>query len=232
MKKLTTALKRRLQHLERRRHHQLIHRIHRTHRISYRTLFYMKEYGRRSHVAGVIMRESILALFISLVLSVFGGVTMESIRQQFVSFMPLIILLPALNDMMGDYSMILTSKLSTLAFVRNGMKKWWSSTDMKRIARSILLVAAVSALYIGVASSLVAYLKGFELGAGSIIRVVVVSAITTLVMIVLISIMAVFGVSYIYRKREDPNSIVMPVLTSVADMGTILVFALVVGVVF
>lgn len=231
MKKLTLALKRKLTRLRRYEHHPIIHRIHKSHQISRKTLFYMKEYGRNSHVASVILKESMPAMVIALVVGVFGGLSLQAIQSNFIVFLPLIILLPALNDMIGDYSMIMVSRLSTLVFTRN-IKNWWISDDIRKIIRTIFFVAFLSAIYIGAVSSLLAYLKGFTLTLVSVIKVIQVSLLTTLAMVCIVVIISAFGVFYVYRRKEDPNNLVMPIMTSVADLGTILIFALAVNLIF
>lgn len=231
MKKLTLGLRRKLTRLRRYEHHPIIHRIHKSHQISRKTLFYMKEYGRNSHVASVILKESMPALAIALAVGVFGGISLQAVQSNFILFLPLIILLPALNDMIGDYSMIMVSRLSTLVFTRN-VKNWWVSDDIRKIIRTILFVAAFSAVYIGSASSLLAYLKGFTITLASVTKVIQVSLLTTSSMVCIVLIISAFGVFYVYRRKEDPNNLVIPIMTSVADLGTILVFALAVNLIF
>lgn len=87
-------------------------------------------------------------------------------------------------------------------------------------------------MYIGLLSSFVAYLKGFALTLGSVVKVLEVAVSTTLFMMVIITAISAFGVFYIYKRNENPNNLVMTIMTSVADTGTILVFALFVSLVF
>lgn len=232
MKRLTEDIKRKVLRIRREKHHPLIHKIHKTHRISHKTLFYMKEYGKKSHIASVIIKESFVALVISFILSIFGGVAMQSIKPNFIMFTPLLILLPPMNDMIGDYSMIMVSRLSTIVFMRGLAKKWWLSEDVRKMIRTIIFVAILSATYIGLISSFVAYLKGFSLTLNSTIKVLEISLLTTLVMIAVVIFVSGFGVLYVYKKREDPNNIVMPIITSIADLGTVLAFALFIKLVF
>ena len=232
MKKLTKAVKRRLAQLKRHKHHPLLHKIHRKHKISYKTLFYMKEYGRKSHISSVIIRESLKGLTISFILSIFGGIKLEAIKSNFITFIPLLILLPALNDMVGSYSMTFISKVSTLLFTKNIAKQWWKSEDIRRIIQTIISVVLISAVYIGVISSIIAYMKGFPLTVGSIAKVLEVSLLTSIVMVGVVIVISAFGVFYVYSKKEDPDNLVIPIMTSVADLGTILIFALVVSLIF
>lgn len=230
MKRLTPSIRRKLLKLKRHQYHPIIHKIRETHKISRKTLFYMKEYGTKSHVMSVILKESLIALLIAFTIGIVSGVSLEAIKSNFVILLPLIILLPALNDMIGDYSMIMVSRFSTLVFMK-GEKRWWSE-DLKKIVRTIVLVAILSSVYIGMASSFIAYLKGFPLNLSSIAKVVGISLVTTSFMIIVVSVVSALGVFYVYKRKEDPNNLVMPVMTSVVDLGTILTFALVVSLIF
>src|SRR3989344_4456058 len=113
---------RKLQKIKRKKHHPLIHQIHQRHKISKKTLFYVKEYGPHSHVPRTIIRESIKILIFASVLSSLGGLALEHIKAIFVSVLPLIILLPTLNDMVGDFGTIIASRFSTMLH-ENWIKK-------------------------------------------------------------------------------------------------------------
>lgn len=232
MKKLTINLKKRLAKIRRYKHHPLIHRIHETHKISHKTLFYMKEYGQKSHIVSVILKESLLALTIAFLVGIIGGISLQTVKSNFIAFLPLLILLPALNDMVGDYGMIIVARLSTLVFTRHIPRNWWMSEEVRKIMRTIVSVAILSSVYIALVSSVIGYFKGLPLALDSIIKVVEVSFITTLAMVVMVIVLSTFAVLYVYKRKEDPNNIVMPLMTSIADLGTILIFALLVSLIF
>ena len=232
MRSIANSLKSQLRKIKRHEHHPLVNRIHKSHKISHKTIFYMKEYGPESHVASVILKESLFALVIAFAFGVAGGVSLQVLESNLIFLLPLIILLPSLNDMVGDYSMIVVSRLSTLIFTKGALRNWWKSEDVHKIIRTIIIIALLSATYMGVASSFIAYMKGFSLTASSVIKVLQVSLFTTLVMTGVVIIISATSVFYVYKRKEDPNNLVMPIMTSVADLGTILVFALMVRLIF
>lgn len=67
----------RVRKVRRHEHHPVLHHVHRKYGISRKTLFYMKEYGPRSHVAHVIVRESLKILIIASVISSIGGISLQ-----------------------------------------------------------------------------------------------------------------------------------------------------------
>lgn len=232
MRNITSGLKKQLKKIKRHEHHPLVHKIYKSHKISHKTIFYMKEYGPKSHVASVILKESLFALVIAFAFGIVGGVSLQALESNFVFLLPLIILLPSLNGMVGNYSMIMVSRLSTLLFTKGVLRNWWKLEDIHKIIRTIFIVALLSSIYIGTASSFIAYLKGFSLTTGAVVKVLQVSLFTTLVMVGIVIIISATSVLYVYKRKEDPNNLVMPIMTSVADLGTILVFALMVRLIF
>ena len=57
-----------LRNLKREKYHPLIHNIHKKHKISKKTLFYVKEYGEKSTAFKTIIKESVkILLFASMI---------------------------------------------------------------------------------------------------------------------------------------------------------------------
>src|SRR3989338_5827245 len=100
-----------LRNIKKKKNTSLIHKIHKKHKISKKTLFYVKEYGHHN-VVNTIIKESIKILLLASIISSVGGLALEHIKTVFISIMPLIILMPTLNDMIGDYGTIISSRFS------------------------------------------------------------------------------------------------------------------------
>jgi hypothetical protein len=106
-----------------------------TRRISHRTLFFMREYGPHAHIASNIIRESLYVLLPAAIISSLGGIGLEVVRTKFLTILPLVILLPALNDMVGDFGTVISSKF-TIALYRGYIKEaWWRSQFVRELGR-------------------------------------------------------------------------------------------------
>ena len=66
----------------------------------------------------------------------------------------------------------------------------------------------------------------------SILKIVQVSIITTASMVSIIVLISFIGGEFIYRRGEDPNNFIIPITTSLADLGSIIVFSLAIKVIF
>ncbi len=193
----------------------------------------MKEYGPRQHVSHVIVRESIKILIIASVISTVGGVWLQSIQTTIITVLPLLILIPALNDMVGDFGTIISSKFTTaLHLGRIKPRQWWTSTDLKRLMGVIGGVAAISAVYIGLVACLLAALKGFVLTADLVLYMVGLSAIVTAILVTIIATLSIAIGLYVYSRGEDPNNFLIPIVTAIADLGSMAIFSVLVMAIF
>ena len=224
--------KRKLVKLKRKHHHPLVHKLHKKHKISYKTLHYMREYGPKSNVYHVIIKESIKVLILASILSSVGGFGLQSIQSKITSILPLLILLPALNNMIGSYGTIVSSKFTTMLYLGKAKKQWWKSSDVRTLFSNIFLIAVMSSVFIGLLASGVSYTKGFGIGVDMIIKIIEISLISTLVMVFVIFILSTTIGLYIYRKNEDPNNFLIPITTSVGDLGSMAIFSFMVYLFF
>ena len=225
VKKLSKRIAKKIEGFERKLHSPELHRIHKKHKISRKTLFYMKEYGKRSHVASVIIKESIKILLLTSIISSVGGIGLQSIQSKLFAILPLLILLPALNDMIGDYGTIVSSKFTTMLYTGEVGKKWWLDESVHKLFVTIFTVAFISSLYIGIFSLVIAYLKGFALSYAIIIKIIGISVIATFLLVGIIFFISTTLGYHIFKKKEDPNNFLIPITTSVADFGSMLIFA-------
>ncbi|HLC89144.1 MAG TPA: magnesium transporter [Candidatus Nanoarchaeia archaeon] len=215
---------RKLQKIKRKKHHPLIHQIHQRHKISKKTLFYVKEYGPHSHVPRTIIRESIKILIFASVLSSLGGLALEHIKAIFVSVLPLIILLPTLNDMVGDFGTIIASRFSTMLH-ENGIKKKIFIPELKQLWNQVLVISVITTILTVLLAIIISYLSNFEFSMMITLKVFTIAILTNLIMITTLFFIGVWAGRHFYRKAEDPNNFLIPLLTAIADFMNILVLS-------
>ncbi len=218
---------RKLHGIKRHRHHPLIHHIHKKHKLSYSTIFYMKEYGTKSHAIATIMKESIKILIMTAMISSIGGVSLENMREKFAVLLPLFIMIPALNDMIGDFGTIVSSKFTAMLYTGkiNLKKRLLESGELRKLAKIIFSIAFLSSVYLGVVSYAFAYYRGFPFDAGILAKIVAIAVLCAMILVSVIFAVSVVAGIYIYRKKEDPNNFLVPIATSVADLTSMLLFS-------
>jgi len=232
MKRLTKELKRRIVKIPRRLHHPLIHHIHKKHRISRKTILYMKEYGPHSHVVSVIIKESLAILILTSIISSIGGISLQEIQSKLLSILPLIILIPALNDVIGDFGTIATSKFTTALFLGEIRGKWWKSQFVHKLFLMIMIIAVFCAIYISLLSTVLAYFKGFALNFSIFLKILITTLLATSVLVGIIFLISIAGSVIIFKRKEDPDNYLIPITTAIADLGSMVILSLFVLLIF
>jgi cation transporter-like permease len=218
--------------VRRHEHHPILHHVHRKYGISRKTLFYMKEYGPHSHVAHVIVRESLKILIMASVISSIGGISLQLMEDKLLAITPLLILIPAMNNMVGGFGCIVSSKFTNMLYLGKVGAKWWRSRHLHRLFLVILMSSFIMSVFIGVAASFIGYWSGSRLTFEMFLKVLSIAVLSNLIIVAIIFCVSIIGGLGIYRKREDPNNFLIPIATSVADLLNLVIFAMLVGMFF
>ena len=224
MKKMEKHIQRKLARLPRKYQHPLVHHVHKKHKISRRTLFYMKEYGPHSHVASVIVRESIKIIILTALISSVGGIALQSVEEKIVAIAPLLILMPALNNLVGSFGTLVSSKFTTLLYTG----KIPLAKSKEHLISLMFAIAFVSSIYLGIASVLLGAFYGYPFTYTVLLKIIGISVFATLLLVGFVSLISIALGVYIFKKNEDPNNFLIPISTSVADVGSMIILALMV----
>jgi len=172
-----------------------------------------------------IIKESWKVLIIASILSSIGGFGLKTIQEKLVIFLPLLIALPALNDMIGDFGTIITAKFTTSLFEGKIKKPLIKSYFVKHLFKDIMPIALFMAVYISLLSVLVALFMGFETNFVFFLKMLLITLVSTASLVILIFLVAIIGGYKVYKNKEDPDDILIPITTSIADLGTMIIFS-------
>ena len=214
-----------LRTIKKKEYHPLIHKIHKKHKISRKTLFYVKEYGPHTNVPRTIIKESAKLLVFASIISSFGGLALENIKIIFVSIMPLIILLPILNDMIGDFGTIVSSKFSTMLHENKVNKKWWINMELRKLFLQVVIISLLMTLISFAMAFSVSIFSGYALNTKIILKIFLVEIIDVFLLVNILFLIAILAGIYFYKKKEDPNNFLIPITTSVADFGNMIILS-------
>ncbi len=175
-----------------------------------------------------ILRESVQILAFSSIISSFGGIGLELVREKLLLFIPFLILVPAMNEMVGGFGAIVASKFTTALFTRKITRKnIWANPFVRSLFMSSMLAAVITSLYMGSIAYLLAFIKGFPFDVGLFINVISVSLVATMVLVTIIFIVSILGGLYVHKKGHDPDNYLIPLATGIADLGSMAVLAMV-----
>lgn len=232
---MTTKIQKHLEKLrgiKRRSYHPLVHRIHKKYRISKKTLFYIKEYGQHSNITKTIIKESIKILLFASIISSFGGLALEQVKAAFISLVPLVILMPTMNDMIGNFSTIISARFTTMLHEGKIKRNIYQNKELRKLALQIFIIAILTALLSAAGAFFISSVSGYILTAEVVYKIMAIVLINVMLLVSLLFMLSLAAGLYFYRKKEDPNNFLIPITTSVADFGNMIILALLVIVLF
>ena len=221
-----------LRKVKRREHHPLIHAIHKKFHISKQTLFYVKEYGPHTNVPRTIIKESLSVLLLAALISSTGGIAIESIKKVFITIVPLIILLPTMNDMIGDYGTIISSRLSTMLHEGLLGKKWWRDTELMKLFKQVFVISMLTTLLSCTAALSLSAISNYHLTSAIALKVMVICIIDVAVLVTILFLSSIYLGIHLFKMKEDPNNFLITITTSIADLGNMLILAFLVVLMF
>jgi len=183
-------------------------------------------------LAKKIVKESAKILIFASIISSFGGIGLELLKAKIAVLVPLIVMIPALNDMIGDFGTIISSKFTTLLYQKKVHKSWWKSYELGDEFRVISSIALFAAFYLGIASVLISYIQGAPIDIISSLKVIAIAFMATATLVLVIFFLAIVGGLWVYKRGSDPNNFLIPLTTSAADFSSLILFALLVAFLF
>jgi len=185
------------------------------------------------NIAFKIVKESSFALALCGIMSSVGGITLESISHKVYALLPFIILLPAMNDLVGDFGCIIASRfIEWLETKEIKKEKWWKSHLIGVFFTNLLTVALLSIFYLVVLALLLGYVKGYSLSADFVIKTLLACLFSGMIVIAVIFWLAVTLGFYYHKRKIDPSNTLVPLMTSFADMGSIILLTIMIVVLF
>jgi len=165
------------------------------------------------------------------ILSSLGGVGLELINEKLIAILPLLIIFPALNNMIGNFGTIISANFTTLLFT-NQLRARWKSKKLKELLHNIFVIAFFSSIALASLASLIAFLRGFPLTSDIFFKILLIVMICTAILVTLICLISVSAGFYYYRIKQDPDNKLIALSTSIADFGALIIFSVLIHLLF
>ncbi len=179
-----------------------------------------------------IIRESIKVLILGSLLSSLGGFSLEIMKDKFSSLIPLVIILPALASMTGNAGIILVSKITT--YLNNGeiKEKKLNNKIVRKLFYVLMFVFILTAVYATFLSVFIGMLKGFAFSWDFTLKMLAIILMTTVFIVFIVFCIALIGGKYAFKRKIDPDDLLIPITTSIADFGSFILFSVLVYLIF
>lgn len=142
-------------------------------------------------------------------ISLIGGVGIEAVQEHILPLVPLIIALPALNTMVGDYAAIIAAHASDPA-ERIATKR----TLAKAVAKAIW----VNIIGVLLLSTIIAMQRGYLFTGIFLTKFAAFVILSMLGTVFAMLVITVILDKLLERKRLNPDDILIPIVTSVTDV--------------
>ncbi|MFH1445764.1 MAG: magnesium transporter [Nanoarchaeota archaeon] len=186
--------------------------------------YYTKEYDNpKANVSKTIIKESLRILIMVALVGSVGGILIESIKDSLIVILPLIIILPALNGMLGNYGTVLSARFTTMLHKGTVLHKWWFDSKIRKVIVQIFMLSMITATLLSFSSLLISALMGFAIDSSIVIKIFMICILDTAILIMIISVVSISLGAYFHKKHEDPDNFLVPITTTIADFGNMLI---------
>lgn len=171
---------------------------------------------------GKFWREATLALLILVLGDTIAGAALGETSHLFISIPGMLILVPAVTEMRGNISGILTSRLSTALHLGSVYPKLYGNTIEYRdnvIATAVLSI--ITPIGVGLIAYIFSRLFGFDQSASLEVFVFVAFCAGALAGS-LQTVLTILFAFTTYKRGLDPDTMVFPILSALEDIITIL----------
>jgi len=165
-----------------------------------------------------IFKESIIIVIISSLMGLISG-TLLSSNETLLYTVPIILLiLPALNSLIGDISTVLVSRLTTHLYIGTLEPKIQKSERLKEDFYGLLITLLLSLGALIFLGYLVSMISGIEIVDPLLISLIMCS--TVLIIFAIMFLLSFISSIGLFKRGMDPNNFLIPLITSLADFLT------------
>lgn len=156
-------------------------------------------------------------------ISLIGGLGLESVQEKILPLIPLLIALPGLNTMVGDYAATIAAHAGN-PDERKSTKK----ALVKAISRVMWVnIIGILALSIGLALS-----RGYAIEANFLLKFIIFVA-SSIILVITAMFFITTVLDIILRKnRLNPDDVLIPIVTTISDILMLGLIALSVVLIF
>jgi len=165
-----------------------------------------------------IFKESIIIVTISSLMGLSSGILLSGNEAILYTVPVLLLVLPALNSLIGDVSTVLVSRLTTHLYIGTLQPKIQKSKRLKEDFYGLFLTLLLSLGALIFLGYLVSMISGIQI-VNPLLIIFIVS-ITVLLIFAIMFILSFISAIVLFKRGMDPNNLLIPFVTSLADFLT------------
>ncbi len=175
---------------------------------------------RHDYLSGTskIVRESSLAIMISVATDLGAGIFLGINSHLFLIFPGLIVLIPAAIGMRGNIFAAMGSRMGSAMHLGSLAKFEWKNIIVRNNVYSTFTLTVVFSVFLGVAAK--AMMAIFNIPSMSLSSMVLVSFLAGIISGVFLLFLTFFIAFMSYKKGWDPDNVTSPLITGLGDLFT------------
>ena len=159
-----------------------------------------------------IIKENLSTILFTSMIGLSAGMILNSLEEVLYAVPFLLTVIPALNDMIGDFSCIIASRTST-------MFKLGNEKEIKSTFLRIFFVAIISSIYL-------LFVAWFLNPSIKLWKATILILGTATALIIFICILIYFLTILFLKQNRDPDNIIIPIATAIADVLSVLTLSI------
>jgi cation transporter-like permease len=165
-----------------------------------------------------IFKESIMIVILSSIFGLFSGTLLSSNEGILYTIPIFLLILPALNSLIGDISTVLVSRLTTHLYIGTILPKVQKSKRLEEDFYGLFLTLLLSMGFLITVGFSVGITSGIEIVNPFIIILIIF--LTIIIIFFIMFILLFLSAIYLFKRGLDPNNFLIPFITSLADFLT------------
>ena len=165
-----------------------------------------------------IFKESIIIVVISSLMGLISGTLLSSNEEILYTIPIMLLILPALNSLMGDISTVLVSRLTTHLYIGTLPPLIQKSERLKEDFYGLLITLLLSLVSLISLGYMIGGISGIEI-VNPFLMILIIS-ITVLLIFFIMFILLFTSAIFLFKRGMDPNNFLIPFVTSLADFLT------------
>jgi cation transporter-like permease len=102
---------------------------------------------------------------------------------------------------------------------------WRTNRELKKLFYQILTIALTMAAISSLIAIFISRFSDYAVTSATVAKILFIALLDVAILVSVLFLIAIVAGLYFYNKQEDPNNFLIPITTSVADFGNMLLLA-------
>ncbi|MCS7139287.1 MAG: magnesium transporter [Candidatus Nezhaarchaeota archaeon] len=163
-----------------------------------------------------IVKEGVVSTAVAILISSFAGVLLEAKIESLLAVPSLLILVPSIADMSGNFGCMIGARIATALHLGVVRPKLERNSYLEKNVVAVLIVSIMSSMYLAFIASAASRLIGLAVEPLKILQVTLLAGISLAMVVTVIGVMVAF---ISFRYGWDPDNTTIPMVTAVGDVA-------------